>query len=57
MDRAEQKQLVDAVKLGIMMLGIEAQIHRENQELGKATAVEKAIASMQRALKVVGEEL
>jgi hypothetical protein len=47
---AAAPELLNGCELGVMMLGIEARMHRENHAPKKAEAVEKAIAVIRAAI-------
>jgi hypothetical protein len=47
---AAAPEILNAAKLAVMMLGVEAQVHRENQQPKKAEAVEKAISVIRAAI-------
>lgn len=42
--------LLEGCQLAVLMLGVEARVHRENQAPKKAEAVEGAIEFIQRAI-------
>lgn len=48
--------VLDAAKLGIMMLEIEAREHRDNGAIKKAEAVEGAITKMLGAINAMRKE-
>jgi hypothetical protein len=45
-----EHELLNAAKMGEMMLGIEARSHRDNQQVRKAEAVEQAMAAIRKVI-------